>query len=202
MLKEISIPLIQHLLPGYLVTLMLRYQVIWNLSMKQSGARLSNSWKAPGLDGICGFWWKAFHQACELLRQAVWKMLKGDADSIPTWFVKGRTVLIPKEGYQGRPDQYRPINCLNTGYKLLTAVMMKVLYEYVMCYLYLPQEQRAIRRGKRGCVNALMINSMVAKEAMVHCRDLSVAWIDYQKAYDRVPHDWLDWMLSGIKAPF
>ena len=80
--------------------------------------------------------------------------------------------------------------------------MTEVLYEHVICYSYLPPEQRAIRRGNRGCVDALMIDSMIAKEASVRRRDLSVAWIDYQKAYDRVPHDWIGWMLSAIKAPF
>ena len=129
-------------------------------------------------------------------------MLEGDSDSIPTWLVKGRTVLIPKEGCQGRPEQYRPITCLNTGYKLLTAVLMEVLYEHVIHYSYLPPQQRAIRRGKRGCVVALMIDSMVVREVVVHRRDLSVAWIDYQKAYNRVPHDWVGWMLSAIKPPF
>ena len=160
-----------------------------------------NSWKAPGRHGICGFWWKQFHQAKELLRRTVWHMLEGDSDSIPTCFVKGRTVLIPKEGCQGRPEQYRPITCLNTEYKLLIAVMTEVLYDHAIAYSLLPPEQRAIRRGHRGCLDALMIDSMVAKEAMVRHRDLSVAWIDYQKAYDRVPHEWMSWMLSYIKAP-
>ena len=124
---------------------------------------------------------------------------EGEADSIPAWFVKGRTILIPKEGCQGRPD---PITCLNTGYKLLTAVMTKVSYEHVTCYSYLPPEQKAIRKGKRECVDVLMIDSMIAKEASIYRHDLPVAWIDYQKAYDRVPHDWIRWMLSVIKAPF
>jgi len=164
------------------------------------------SWKAPGRDGICGYWWKSFQQASELLRQALWKILEGGSqtgsDDIPTWFVKGRTVLIPKEGCQGRPEQYRPITCLNTAYKLLTAVMTEVLYKHSTEWGYLPPEQRAIRRGRRGCLDALMIDSMVTREAVARHRDLSVAWIDYQKAYDRVPHEWLSWMLSAMKAPF
>ena len=36
----------------------------------------------------------------------VWHMLEGDANNIPTWLVKGRTALIPKEGCQGRTEQY------------------------------------------------------------------------------------------------
>ena len=43
---------------------------------------------------------------------------------------------------------------------------------------------------------------MVAKAAMVRHRDLSVAWIDYQKVYDRVLHEWIGVMLLFIKAPF
>ena len=61
-------------------------------------------------------------------------MLEDDAVNIPTWFVKGRTVLIPKEGCKGRPEQYRPITCLNTEYKLFTAVTMEVLYKHVTTY--------------------------------------------------------------------
>ena len=161
-----------------------------------------NSWKAPGRDGICGFWWKHFRQATIFLGQAVWEMLEeGDSDNIPAWFVKGRTVLIPKAGCEGRPEQYRPITCLNTAYKLLTAVMTEVLYEHAMAHSYLPLEQRAIRRGHRGCLDALMVDSMFAREAMVRRRNLSVAWIDYQKAYDRVPQAWLREMLSIVRAP-
>ena len=109
----------------------------------------------------------------------MWHMLEGDSESIATWFVKGRTVLIPKEGCQRRPEQYQPIICLNTGYKLLTAVMTEVLYDHAIMHLYLLLEQRAICRGHRGCLDALMVDSMVAKEVMVRHCDLSVAWIDY-----------------------
>ena len=28
-----------------------------------------------------------------------------------------------------------------------------------------------------------------------------MAWVDYRKTYDRVPHDWLRVMLAAIKAP-
>ena len=126
---------------------------------------------------------------------------ESDSNNIPAWFVKGRTVLIPKAGCEGRPDQYRPITCLNTAYKLLTAVMTEVLYDHVMVPSYLPPEKRAIRRGHHGCLDALMVDSMVAQEAMVCRCGLSVVWIDYQKTYDRVPHTWLREVLSTVRAP-
>ena len=41
-------------------------------------------------------------------------MLVDDANSIPTYLVKGRTVLNPKEECHGRQKQYHTIACLNT----------------------------------------------------------------------------------------
>ncbi len=32
-------------------------------------------------------------------------------------------------------------------------------------------------------------------------RDQSVGWVDYQKAFDMVPHLWLKQMLKAIRAP-
>lgn len=45
-------------------------------------------------------------EAANILRERVWRMMDGESD-IPEWFVRGRTVLIPKEGFVGRPEQYR-----------------------------------------------------------------------------------------------
>jgi len=76
-----------------------------------------------------------------------------------------------------------------------------VLYEHVQLYDILPKEQYAVRRGRRGCLDALLIDSMVAREAKLRRRSLSVAWIDYWKAYHRVPHEWIQFLLQDISAP-
>ncbi len=55
-------------------------------------------------------------------------VLSGDA-KLPEWFVRGRKILIPKAGCKGLPEQYRPITCLNTGYKLFTSVLTALLPE-------------------------------------------------------------------------
>ena len=162
--------------------------------------RCCKSWKAAGHDCICAYWWKNFRQSANFLGKLLKKVFDGNAEA-PSWFVRGRTVLIPKEGCQGKPDQYRPITCLNVGYKLLTAVMTQVLGSHVEERGLLPEEQRALRKGRRGCLEALMVDSMVISEAKLRSRDLAVAWIDYKKAYDRVPHGWLEWVLRTISAP-
>ena len=97
-------------------------------------------------------------------------------------------LLIAKSVRTSLPDQNRPIACLNTMYKTLTVIVERRINEHVDRYAILPQEQRALRKGRRGCFNALMVDSMVTEDAVLRHRDLDVAWIDYKKAFENVPH--------------
>ncbi len=157
-------------------------------------------WKAPGPDKIHPFWYKHLPQISEVARQMSIEILNGRRD-IPKWLVQGRTVLMPKPGCKGEPSKYRPIACLNSAYKLITATLANKLCKHVEDYDIMPQEQRSMMRGRRGCFDALMIDRAVTESAKVERDDLSVAWIDFQKAYDRVPHSWIVRMLKIIKAP-
>ena len=50
--------------------------------------------------------------------------------------------------------------------------MTEVLYDNAIVYSLLPPEQRVIHRGHCGWLDALMIDSMVRKEATVCHHDL------------------------------
>ncbi len=69
-------------------------------------------------------------------------------------------------------------------YKVMTGVMAEILGDHVERKELLPPEQKALRRGRRGCRDAITIDTAVAREAQVHERDLSVAWVDYRKAFE------------------
>ncbi len=73
--------------------------------------------------------------------------------------------------------------------------------EHVLAKDLLPAEQRALRKGSRGCLDALVIDQALAREAENAKRSLSVCWIDYRKAYDLVPHEWILQTLKVVKAP-
>ena len=57
-------------------------------------------WKAPGPDKIHRFWHKAFPQTNSLLKNCIWEIIDG-SDEMPDWVVRGRTVMIPKDGFSG-----------------------------------------------------------------------------------------------------
>ena len=168
----------------------------WEIALK----KLSN-WKAPGPDGIPSYWLKAFPKIGEKLRERL-KEVRDGVREMPAWLVTGRTVLIPKEGNDNcDPEKFRPITCLNTTYKLFTGTMAVVLKDHVDRKNVLPEEQKALQKGRRGCLDALVIDGAIAQEAKIFNRNLSIAWIDYRKAFDMIPHRWIIDMLAAIRAP-
>ena len=54
----------------------------------------------------------------------------------------------------------------------------------------LPEEQKGCRKGSRGTNNSLYIDRAVIKEVKSGNKDLAMAWVDYKKAYEMVPHSW------------
>ena len=55
----------------------------------------------------------------------------------------------------------------------------------------LATEQQGARSGSYGTKKQLIINKVVLEHAIKFRRNLSVTYIDYQKAYDSVPHPWI-----------
>ena len=52
----------------------------------------------------------------------------------------------------------------------------------------LPEEQKGCRKGSRGTNNLLYIARAVIKEVKSRNKNLTMAWINYKKAYDIAPH--------------
>jgi hypothetical protein len=55
----------------------------------------------------------------------------------------------------------------------------------------LPEEQKGCCSGTKGCKDQLLISKAILQECKSRKKSLSMAWIDYQKALDRVPHSWI-----------
>jgi len=55
----------------------------------------------------------------------------------------------------------------------------------------MPEEQKGNSNNTYGTIDQLLINKMVMEEAKKKKRNISTAWIDYKKAFDSIPHDWI-----------
>lgn len=158
----------------------------------------AKSWKAPGPDGIHAFWWKVFKQAGKCLYILAFSHIS-EGKKLPSWLTNGRVVLIYKSGLPEHPANYRPIACLNTSYKLITALLAAHLSKQAELHNVLPTEQIAIRKGTWGCTHAALLDQAVVADATNQKqKPLHVAWIDYAKAFDSVPHKYMSWTLKSM----
>jgi hypothetical protein len=77
----------------------------------------------------------------------------------------------------------RPITCLSTTYELLTGLLTKKLAAHMWATDILPKEEEARCKEKGGCLDAIVIDEAIAGEAKLHAKSLSVARIDYPRAF-------------------
>ena len=52
-------------------------------------------------------------------------------------------------------------------------------------------EQKSCQQGSFGAKDHLLINKLLTEDCKARHRSLSMAWVDYQKAYDSVLHCWV-----------
>ena len=113
-------------------------------------------------------------------------------ETTPAWMTKGRTVLIQKDKSKKTfASNYRPITCLPLGWKILTALLTDEISAFLENNQFLPEEQKGCRRKSRETGDQLYINKMILKEVKTRKKNLAMGWIDYQKAFDMLPHSWI-----------
>ena len=148
------------------------------------------SWKSPGPDGLHGYWLKNFTTVHARLVEQLNECLQHRR--VPTWMTKGRTVLIIKDKETGPvATNFRPITCLLFMWKLLTGVMSDEIYQHLESNRLLPSEQKDCRRNSRGTKDQLLIDKMIIGNCKRRLTGLGMAWIDFRKAFNMVPHTWI-----------
>ena len=54
----------------------------------------------------------------------------------------------------------------------------------------MPVEQKGCCRGSKGCKDQLLVSKAI-QECKSRKKNVSMAWVDYQKAFGSVPHSWI-----------
>ena len=153
--------------------------------LKTTLKRISN-WKAPGHDGLHGFWFKKFTSVRDRLALEMNRGFQGA--QVSEWMTKGKTTLIQKDPSKGTaPNNYRPITCLPIMWKILTAQIRKKDLLLANKPLIVPWRTERMKQGTRGTAELLYIDQHILNESKKRRKNLAMAWIDYKKAYDMVP---------------
>ena len=85
-------------------------------------------------------------------------------------------------------------------WKLLTGILANEMYEFLDKNNIFPEEQKWCKRKSTGTKDQLLIDKAVMKDCKVRKTNLGMAWIDYRKAFDMVPHSWILECMSMLKS--
>ena len=81
-------------------------------------------------------------------------------------------------------------------WEYLTGMLSEQLYEHVDSSDMLPLEQKGCRKETHGTKDQLPIDRMVLENCKKRHTNLAMAYVDYKKAYDMIPHSWI---LKGLQ---
>ena len=155
------------------------------------------NWSAPGLDGIQNFWWKRFNSTWQPMLSAMNDWLD-EPELLPSWLLNGKTVLIPKTNRLDKVEDFRPITCLNTVYKIFTGIIGNHMKQHVFTNNLWDENQLGTKENVLGTVDLLLVDQCIMEEIKNHHRNAAVAYYDYKKAYDYVHHDWINRVIEWM----
>jgi hypothetical protein len=120
---------------------------------------------------------------------------------IPTWLTAEIAYLLPKSINTKKPKNYWLITFLSTMYKMLTGIIARRISTHLQEHNLLSAEQKGCHLGSKGCKDQLLTSKTVFEDYIKRKKEINMAWIDNQKAFDRVPHSWIEKSteLVGVK---
>jgi len=145
---------------------------------------------APGKDGIPYLFYKDIEPARRALLhalRAIWQ-----TENIPQSWLESIIKPIPKE----RKDptevtNYRPIALTNTDMKSLTGIINNALQPHMQHFI--PPHQTGFIKGRSTADAILRVSGIL------NTQRLTPLLLDFEKAYDRVSHEWLAYILYKSK---
>lgn len=150
----------------------------------------THNWKSPGIDNIHNFWYKkliCIHSKMAALFNEILEC----PSKIPTFLMQGMTYLIQKDPNICNVSNYRPITCLPTIYKIFTSIISHKINQHCIANNIITIQQKGCGIGSRGCKDQIIIDSIIVGQAKTKDRNLNMAYIDYEKAYDSMPHSYM-----------
>ncbi|GKV40773.1 hypothetical protein SLEP1_g48376 [Rubroshorea leprosula] len=153
-----------------------------------------NSSKAPGLDGFTfGFlktmWEDVRKEICDFVVdfQRNGKLVRGSNASF--------IVLIPKKDNPIRIEDYRPISLIGCMYKLISKLLANRLSKVIEGLI--GENQSAFIAG-RLLVDSVIVANETIDEIKQKKKRCFIFKADFEKAFDKVSWDFLDYMMSRM----
>ena len=110
-----------------------------------------------------------------------------DATSLPEDWKLGEVVPIHKKGSRRQPGNYRPVSLTSVIGKVLESIVRDVLVDHMLSNQLFADEQHGFVPG-RNCITQLLLVIEEWTDMLERGIPVDVAYLDFQKAFDSVPH--------------
>lgn len=143
--------------------------------------------KAAGVDGVHSSLIKGCVDTIITPLEHIFKSSLENGE-IPSDWKKANVSVIFKKGSRKEPGNYRPVSLTCH----LGKIMEKVIKEDLVRYL---EENKLIResqhgfRNKRSCLTNLLEFTKYVSDWIEEGKPVDVIYLDFQKAFDKVPHE-------------
>ncbi len=116
---------------------------------------------------------------------------------VPTdWKYANVTPILKKKGVKSNPSNYRPINLTSVICKILETLIRDKVVRFLQENGLINNSQFGFR-NKRSCLTNLLDFFSYVHNVYDDCRSVDIINLDFQKAFDEVPHMRL---LTKLKA--
>ena len=152
--------------------------------------------KSPGPDEILPI---VLKEMKEVIYKPLTKIMQQSLDTgvVPTDWKIANVIPIHKKGDKTEPGNYRPISLTSIICKLMETIIRSKMENYLYGNNILGDSQHGFRKG-RSCLTNLLDFFEDATLTMDNCKAYDMVYLDFQKAFDKVPHKRLILKLNAV----
>lgn len=145
-----------------------------------------NSNKAPGPDELYS---RELKELKEVIRYPIKTILMESLETgvVPNDFKIANVTPIFKKGDKTIPANYRPISLTSLVGKLLESVLKVKITNHLNKYDLISDKQHGFRKNRSCLTNLLQFYDKVIND-YDEDRETDIIYLDFQKAFDKVPH--------------
>ena len=168
--------------------------------IKKALKKLKNN-KGVGMDGVP---YEFFKNGGDWMVKALYDVYKRvwEDECVPTKWNESKVILLHKGGNKNKQllQNYRPISLGNTIGKIFCSIINERVMRVCEDFGVLGEEQNGFRKGRRGEDNIYIVKELIDKHNRLN-HPLYIAFMDIEKAYDRVNRRTLNHILINLGFP-
>jgi len=142
--------------------------------------------KAPGADGMSPWLLKEIQ---EFLVTPIYFLMRKSLDEgiVPDDWRTAHVSPIYKKGCRDQASNYRPVSLTSQISKVIESMLRDVIVEHLERHMLIRDSQHGFRKG-RSCLTNLLVFLDKVTESINDGISVDVIFLDFAKAFDKVPH--------------